>query len=207
MKAFDQLVTIGRVVKPQGRRGEVLTESLSDRPDRFPSLRRAYVAGPDGSAREVVVTSCWPHKGRFVLKIEGVDSIDAAECFRGLELRIGEESLDALPEGSYYHHQLRGLEVVHEEGEVLGSVADILVTGSAPVLVVRGGRGEILIPLAERFVRRVDLAGGRMVVAYSGPEPTPSVPAPGRPERGRGFPRRRFSRARRASPSSPETQA
>lgn len=203
MKAFDQLVTIGRVVKPQGRRGEVLTESLSDRPDRFPSLRRAYVPGPGGSAREVIVTSCWPHKGRFVLKIEGVDSIDAAEGFRGLELRIGEESLDPLPEGSYYHHQLRGLEVVHEEGEVLGTVEDILVTGSAPVLVVRGGRGEILIPLVERFVRQVDVAGGRMVVAYSGPEAAPLEPARGRAERG---PRRRFSRARRDPASPPETR-
>lgn len=205
MKAFDQMVTIGRVVKPQGRRGEVLTESLSDRPDRFPSLRRAYVPGPGGSAREVIVTSCWPHKGRFVLKIEGVDSIDEAELFRGLELRLGEESLDPLPEGSFYHHQLRGLEVVHEEGEVLGTVADILVTGSAPVLVVRGGRGEILIPLAERFVRQVDVAGGRMVVAYSGPEAA-AAPTPRSPERVRGFARRRASRAPRTAAGPLETR-
>ena len=161
---FRDLVTIGRVVKPQGRRGEVLTEPLSDRPDRFPSLRRAYVAGPGDSAREVRVTSCWPHKGRFVLKLEGVDSIDDAERYRGLELRIAEEDLEPLPEGSYYHHQLRGLRVEDGEGGSLGTVADLVETGGgAVVLVVRGPGGELLLPLAAPFVRRVDLPRGTLV--------------------------------------------
>jgi 16S rRNA processing protein RimM len=158
-------VAIGRVIKPQGRRGEVVIEPFSDRPDRFPSLQRAYVPGPGGSVREVAVTSCWPHKGRFVLKFEGVDSIDAAELFRGQELRIGEESLAPLPEGSYYHHQLRGLEVRDEAGHVHGRIVDLLETGAAPVLVVRSAEAETLVPLAEGFVKTVDLAGGRMIVA------------------------------------------
>ena len=126
---FRDLVIIGRVVKPQGRKGEVLAETFTDRPDRFPSLRRVFVPGPGDEAREVRVTSCWPHKGRFVLKIEGVDSIDDAERYRGLELRIAEEELAALTEGSYYHHQLRGLEVEDEKGRALGRVADLLETG------------------------------------------------------------------------------
>lgn len=164
MRVFAELVAIGRVVKPQGRKGEVLAEPLSDRPDRFPSLRRVYVPGPAGGSREVAVSACWPHKGRFVLKLDGVDSIDAAETLRGMELRIGEEELAPLPEGSYYHHQLVGLRVEDASGRALGSVADILETGAAPVLVVRGSGGELLVPLAESFVRSVDVAGGRMVV-------------------------------------------
>jgi 16S rRNA processing protein RimM len=165
-RAFAELVAIGRVIKPQGRRGEVVVQPLSDRPERFPALRRAYVEGPGGSAREVDVASCWPHKGRFVLKLAGVDSIDQAEGYRGLELRIGEEELAALPAGSYYHHQLRGLSVEDPAGKPLGTVADILETGAdAAVLSVRGPAGETLVPLAEAFVRSVDLPGGRMVVA------------------------------------------
>lgn len=165
-RAFSDLVAIGRVVRPQGRKGEVLTEPLTDRPDRFPSLRKAYVPGPAGSAREVGIVSCWPHKGRFVLKLEGVDSIDEAERYRGMEIRIGEEELAPLPEGSYYHHQLRGLRVEDPAGQPLGEVADVLPTGAeAVVLVVRGPRGESLIPLAAPFVTRVDLPGGRLVAA------------------------------------------
>jgi len=163
-RPFADLVAIGRVVKPQGRKGEVLVHPLSDRPDRFPALRAAYVPGPDGGSREVVVTSCWPHKGRFVLKLQGVDSIDDAEGYRGLELRIGEEDLAALPAGSYYHHQLKGLRVEDQGGRSLGVAAELMETGGAPVLVVRGPGPELLIPLAESFVHRVDLEGGRMVV-------------------------------------------
>jgi 16S rRNA processing protein RimM len=162
-RAFGDLVVIGRIVRPQGRRGEVVAEPLSDRPDRFPSLRRAYVPGPGGGAREVAIAGCWPHKGRFVLKIVGVESIEQAEAFRGLELRIGEEELPALPEGSYYHHQLRGLRVEEPTGAPLGTVADVLETGAASVLVVRSAGGETLIPLADAFVRSVDLAAGRIV--------------------------------------------
>ena len=162
---WSALVAIGRVVKPQGRKGEVAVEPFSDRPERFPQLRRAYVAGPGEAVRAVEVTGCWPHKGRFVLKLEGVDSIDDAETLRGLELRIPEDELEALPEGSYYHHQLRGLRVEDEGGRAVGAVEDILEAGGeAPVLVVRGPRGETLVPLAADFIRQVDVAGGRLVV-------------------------------------------
>ena len=164
-RVFADLVSIGRVVKPQGRRGEVAVEPLSDRPERFPRLRTAFVEAPDGGAREVTVASCWPHKGRFVLKLEGVDSIDEAEAYRGRELRIPEEELEPLPEGSYYHHQLRGLRVEEPGGAELGRVADLMETGAgAAVLVVQGSSGEHLVPLAEAFVREVDLHGGRLVV-------------------------------------------
>jgi len=167
-RAFGEMVAVGRVIKPQGRRGELVVQPLSDRPERLPELRRAFVPGPGGSARVIVITGCWPHKGRFVLKLEGVDTIDEAEGYRGLQIRIGEEELAELPAGSYYHHQLRGLRVEDEAGATLGTVSDVLATGGeARVLEVRGPRGEVLVPLAEAFVRRVDLEGGRIVVAAS----------------------------------------
>ena len=164
-RPFDDMVAIGRVVKPQGRKGEVAVEPFSDRPDRFPSLKAVHVPGEGGAARRIEVDAIWPHKGRFVLKLRGIDSIDAAETLRGLEVRIPEEDLAALPEGSYYHHQLKGLAVVDESGAPLGTVHEILETGGeAPVLSVRKLGAETLIPLADAFVRRVDLEGGRIVV-------------------------------------------
>jgi small subunit ribosomal protein S16 len=161
---FSDLVTIGRVIKPQGRRGEMLTESLSDRPDRFPGLRRAFVPGPGGEAVEVRVDAVRPHKRRFALKLGGVETIDEAERLRGVELRIREQDLAPLPEGSYYHHQLVGLAVVDGEGGALGSVSAVLATGGeAPVLEVAGPSGEWLLPFAADFVRRVDLEARRLV--------------------------------------------
>jgi 16S rRNA processing protein RimM len=164
---YAEMITIGVVVKPQGRKGEVLVEPLSDRPDRFTSLRRVYVPAPGGpGARAVAVTDRWPHKGRVVLKLEGVDSIEEAERYRGIELRIGEDEVEALPAGSYYHYQLKGLKVEDPEGRALGTAADVLVTGGeAPVLVVRGPQGELMIPMADQFIREVDLEHGRLVAA------------------------------------------
>lgn len=162
---FSEMVAVGRVVKPQGRKGEVLIEPLSDRPGRFPALRSVFVPGDKDAARAMAVVACWPHKGRFVLKLEGVESIDDAEQLRGMDVRIPEEDLPKLPPGSYYHHQLKGLAVEDEAGASVGTVHDILETGGeAPVLTVRGSGGETLIPLAEAFVREVDLARGRIVV-------------------------------------------
>jgi 16S rRNA processing protein RimM len=163
---YEDMITIGVVVKPQGRKGEVLVQPLSDLPDRFASLQRVFVPVPGGTgARAIAVTARWPHKGRFVLKLEGVDSIDEAETYRGLELRIGADEVEALPPGSYYHYQLKGLRAEDPAGRPLGTVADVLVTGGeAPVLVVRGGQGgEVLIPMAEAFIRQVDLEQGRIV--------------------------------------------
>lgn len=168
-RRWEELVAIGVVIKPQGRKGEVAVQPLTDRPDRFPSLKRAFLPVESGLAREVAVESAWPHKGRFVVKLAGVSSIDEAEPLRGLELRIGPEELAALPEGSYYHHQLVGLRVVDAREGELGEVHSILETGAgADVLVVRGARGEVLVPLAVPFVQSVDLQAGRLSIDLPG---------------------------------------
>jgi 16S rRNA processing protein RimM len=166
MARFADLVLVGRVVKPQGRHGEVSVLPFSDRPDRCPTLRRAFVEAPGGEARELRVLRSWPHKGRFVLEIEGVSSIDDAEKLRGLELRIAEEELATLPEDSFYHHQLKGLRVEDEAGAQIGVVDEVMETGAeARVLVVRGPGGETLLPFASAFVKSVDLVQGRILVS------------------------------------------
>jgi 16S rRNA processing protein RimM len=164
MPAWSEMVLVGRVVKPQGRHGEVAVEPFSDREDRFARLERAFVAAPGGEAREVRVERCFAHKHRFVLKLAGIDSIDAAETLRGAELRIAESELAALPEGSYYYHQLAGLHVDDEQGFTIGVVESVMETGAdTRVLVVRTPEGETLLPFADAFVRSVDLAHGRIV--------------------------------------------
>ena len=165
MKAFAEAITIGRLIRPQGRKGELLIEPLSDRPERFYSLRKVFVETAGGGAREFAVTDCWPHKGRFVIKFAGVDSIDAAEKLRGFLLGIAEAELAPLPPGCFYHHQLRGLRAQDGSGRSLGSVRNVLETGGVPVLEIAGDdRRELLLPLAEPFIAAVDLEAGTLTV-------------------------------------------
>jgi 16S rRNA processing protein RimM len=158
------LVSIGRVLRPQGRKGEVLAMPLSDHPKRFPELVEVSVEDTAGALQRLRVTDCWPHKGRFVLKFEGIDSIDAADTLRGRDLVIAENELLPLPPGSYYHHQLRGLRVQDPAGRPLGRVQDVLETGAVPVLQIDNDGREVLLPLAESFVAAVDVAGGALTV-------------------------------------------
>lgn len=159
MRPFADLITIGTVIKPHGVRGEVVVLPHSDRPHRFPQLRQAYVPGPAGGSREVHVEHVFPHKERFVVKLKGVDTMDDAEGFRGMDLRIGEEALEALPEGQYYYHQLVGLSVVTDDGERIGEVAEIQQHAAVPTIVVKGRFDkELLLPFVDEFVKDVDLA-------------------------------------------------
>lgn len=164
--AASDLVLVGRVVKPQGRHGEVAVVCLSDRKDRLPTLARVVVAPKDAAPRELRVERCWPHKQRFVLKLEGVDSIAEAEALRDAGLGIPESELERLPAGSFYHHQLTGLRVEDERGEEIGRVLSVMETGAETrVLVLSGPQGETLLPFAAAFVKSVDLEGGRIVAA------------------------------------------
>jgi len=158
--AFDpqSAVCVGRIGAPHGLRGEVNVEPLTDFPERFDSGSRLWL---DGAPR-LVQGSRW--RGRQVLlKLEGVDSRTEAEALRGKELMAPQAQ--PLAAGRYYLHDVLGLRVEDEAGALLGRIEDVLSTGANDVYVVRGERGELLLPAIEDVVREVDVAGGRIVVA------------------------------------------
>lgn len=162
-------VTIGIVLRPHGIRGEVVVEPLTDNENRFATLEEVRVVRPSGSAVRLKVASMFPHKGRLVIQFEGIASIEDAETLRAAELRIPTASLPALPAGSYYHHELRGLDVRVESGESIGTVTDLWETGATPVLVIHDAKArETLLPLVDAFILEVDVKGGFMRVKASG---------------------------------------
>lgn len=162
-------VTIGVVLRPHGIRGEVVIEPLTDNEERFASLQTARVVRPSGEASHLQVESIFPHKGRLVVRFRGVESRDDAEALRGAELRIPLAALPALPSGSYYHHELRGLEVRVESGASIGTVTDLWETGATPVLVIHdSNQRETLLPLVDAFIVEVDVKAGFMRVKEEG---------------------------------------
>ena len=157
----DKFLAVARIVRPQGRRGEVAAEILTDFPQRFAELRRAYLENPGSQPESVRVESVWPHKGRVVLKFSGVDTIDQANRLRGLHVLILREERMLLPAHQYYVWELKGCRVITARQGVtseVGTVTDVERTGGADLLRVGTPRGEVLIPLAQDICKRIDTA-------------------------------------------------
>ena len=152
------------MVRPQGRRGEVSAELHTDFPERLAERKRLWALSPQGERRELELESCWPHKGRLVLKFRGVDSIAAAEALAGCELQIPQQERGELAPGAVYVSDLVGCVVSDAAtAAVIGRVEEVQFgAGEAPLLVVRAGGREQLLPLAAEFVSELDLRGKRI---------------------------------------------
>ena len=158
---------MARLIRPQGRRGEVLAEILTDFPERFADLHEAFLEGKGHSPTPISIEQSWLHKGRVVLKFTGIDSISAAETLRGVELVIPAEERIALDEGGVYIGDLIGCQLVDlsQSGDpLIGTVRDVIQQErTADLLVVQGDDGaEHWIPFAKAYMARIDLPGHRL---------------------------------------------
>ena len=161
----DELVTVGLIATVHGIRGELVVEPLTDDPGRMAAGATVLLQAPGGTAVPRRILGARSHKNRLLILLEGVPDRTAAEALRGGRLCVREEDLPALPSGQVWLHELPGMSVVTEEGEGLGCVHRVLETGGdRRVLVVRGSRGEFLLPFVEQFVRSVDRAARRITV-------------------------------------------
>ncbi len=155
--------TIGKVVALFGIRGELKVLLLTDIPNRFAGLRAVY-AGPDHTRR--LIQSVRPYKGEMiVLKLEGIDDANTAEPLRDQNLAIPVSELAQLPPDSYYQHDILGLMVITLDGQKLGSIVDIIVTGSNDVYVIKAPDGsQVLIPAIKDVIKQVDLIRRTMYI-------------------------------------------
>jgi 16S rRNA processing protein RimM len=160
--AAPEFITLARVVKTQGRLGEVAVEVHSDIPERLHAGLRIFVLTEDGRRGKLRIENAWPHKDWLVLKFAGVDSISDAERLVGSELQVPLSERAQLEPGAAYVSDLVGCVLVDREREV-GVVSDVRFgAGEAPLLVVGSGKSELEIPYAQEFLLRVDLGRKRI---------------------------------------------
>ncbi|HYL67523.1 MAG TPA: ribosome maturation factor RimM [Candidatus Limnocylindria bacterium] len=160
-------VTVARILRPHGRRGEVAAEILTDFPERLTRLEAAALWDGSAEPRRVAIRSCWISQsrgGQAIFHFEGSDSISSAEKLVGLEVQIPLSERKTLPSGNYYVSDLTGCEVCEKDGTALGRVREVQFTGGTPLLVVDSPSGEVLIPLAQEICVRVDTAARRIEV-------------------------------------------
>ncbi len=151
---------VGRVERPWSLHGDLKVEPLTDFPKRFEAGARLYL---DGAPR-TVVASRW-QKGRVYLRLEGIESIEAAEPMRGELLEVPETERPAFQTGEYLVDEIVGCAVRTAEGDDLGAVLEVLHPGANDVYVVkRPGKRDLLVPAITDVVREVDIAAKAIVV-------------------------------------------
>jgi len=159
---LNDFITLARVIKTQGRHGEVAAEIHSDIPGRLHSGMKILALSEEGSRRELQIDDVWPHKNWQVLKFAGVDSISDAEVLIGCELQVPASERAKLEEGAFYVSDLIGC-TLFDQGREVGVVSDVRFgAGEAPLLVVGSGKNEHEIPYAQVFLERVDLESKRI---------------------------------------------
>jgi 16S rRNA processing protein RimM len=183
----QQFVTVARILRARGNKGEVAARLLTDFPDRLKEQREVFLAASSSARREVTLESYWVdqnHPGQCVFHFAGVSSIDDAEKLRGFDVQIPRERRAGLPSGSYFVTDLIGCRVfelaarnaevasspcpVAEVPSLLGQVRDVYFPGQnqpgTPLLAVDTPQGELLVPLAEDICKRIDLPARRIEV-------------------------------------------
>ena len=159
-----EFITLARVVKTQGRHGEVAAEIHSDVPGRFAESMKLFAlpkqgADAEDARRELEVEDLWPHKGLIVLKFRGVDSMNDAELLIGSELQVPRAERAELERGWTYVSELIGCTVLDHAREI-GRIEDVQFgAGEAPLLIVANGAGRKFdVPFAEAYLEGVDTA-------------------------------------------------
>jgi 16S rRNA processing protein RimM len=160
-----EFITLARVVKTQGRHGEVGVEVHSTVPDRFIEGMRLWALppGPGERRSELQVESLWPHKDLLVLKFVGVDSMTQAEALLKSELQVPSSERAELEAGWNYVSDLVGCTVL-DHGREIGRIEDVQFgAGEAPLLIVAAAAGKKFdVPFAQAYLESVDL-GHRQV--------------------------------------------
>jgi 16S rRNA processing protein RimM len=182
-------VVVARILRPRGNKGEVAAELLTDFPERLTKLPEVFVGRSDGTPEpyKIGLQSCWlsqNHRGQGVFHFVGINSINDAEQFRGLEVLLPFEQRVVLPEGHYFVSDLIGCAVFEtprtgsavssspclltEAPALLGTVSDVEFPGDeirgTPLLAVQTASGELLVPLAVDICTRIDTKARRIDV-------------------------------------------
>ena len=166
MKAAQhhEYVTIGKVLKTRGVRGEVKVLSLTGIPDRFEHLSSVSVCLANHQVQQVKIEQVSYYKNFVYLRFQGYDSVEKVAHFIGCALQVDGIESPTLPEGVYYHFEIIDSEVYTDENRYLGKVVEILETGGHDVYVVRDGAHEYLIPSTQEVVTTIDRKKRRITI-------------------------------------------
>jgi 16S rRNA processing protein RimM len=159
-------LTLARILRPWGRRGEVAAEILTDFPKRLAAVREAWLYDGRKPPRPVRIVSCRIHRGQAILHFAGTESIDEAERLRGLEVQVPLAERAPIGAGRYYLSELIGCTVWEQAaaGGESGAVRAGIREAEAADAEGPGAGGKALPLGAVEDVRRIDDGDGASAV-------------------------------------------
>ena len=161
---MDKYFEIGQIVNTNGLKGFVKVKPFTDDIKEFETFETIYVQKKT-ELIEFKIESVRYAKNMVLLKLKGIDTIEAAEDLRNLYIKVSREQLPELQENSYYIVDLLECEVITVEGEVLGKMEDVFNTGSNDIYVVKNGEGkQILLPAIKEVIKNVDIPNRKITV-------------------------------------------
>lgn len=160
----DALVLVGKVTRPQALRGWFRVLPEADDLEVFAPGRDIWMAARNRSIEAYRIEHVEIRQRIVLLKVAGIDSIEAVEPYRGQLIYLDQETLPPLPEDSFYYFELAGCRVILEDESELGIIHEVQAGSGGDLIVVRQGDREILIPAAREFVKSVSIAEKIVVV-------------------------------------------
>jgi 16S rRNA processing protein RimM len=157
----DELLLVGRIARPHGIRGQVIVNPETDFPEERFTVGRVLLVGPADRTLEREILAVRFHQGRPILTLDGVQTMDEAEALAGADVWLPQATVDPLPPGTYYRHDLIGCEVRDASDGLVGRVTAVEGTLDRSYLVVDG---DVMLPLVDGICLAVDLAARRIVV-------------------------------------------
>ena len=158
---MNDFVLVGRVARAHWNRGQVIVNPETDFPDERFRVGATLLVGEAGTPRRIREVRF--QKGRPIIALDGVDSMNDAEALAGADLKVPPPPAGSLHEGTFYHYDLIGCEVIDGSGQPIGSVTAVEGTMEMSRLVVAGARGEVLSPLVAAICTDIDIARRRIV--------------------------------------------
>lgn len=158
------LLEVGKIVNTHGLRGEVKVVPWTDYPEVFEDIETVYVKKKSDYER-LDIGGIKYQKNNLIIRFAQLKDINEAEKYKNKVLYAEREALGELPEGVYYIADLIGLDVVKEDGEKVGVIADVFNTGSNDIYEVkRDGQKNLLLPVIDDVVLNIDIENKKVTV-------------------------------------------
>ena len=161
---MEDLLKVGVITTTHGVRGEVKVYPTTDEPERFLDLE--YVLLDTGKElRRLDIKNVRFFKNLVILKFDGIDNINDIEKYKRCSLYVTREHAVPLEEDEYFIADMIGMEVCTEDGNIFGTLKDVIETGANDVYVIENAEhGEVLVPAIKECIRSVDIEKGQMMI-------------------------------------------